>query len=75
MGHDAISERLARKGIETACGRCGKDEWTTFSGNAIVPDMAGDVEISGGGTAAMVRACSYCGCIELYNPGLLNHQR
>jgi hypothetical protein len=28
-----------------------------------------------GGTAATGRACSHCGCIELYNPGLLNLQR
>jgi hypothetical protein len=74
MAHDAVSKQLARKGIETACRRCGKDEWVTFSGNAILPDMADDVDMSGGGTAATVRACGHCGYIELYNPGLLHQQ-
>jgi hypothetical protein len=41
---------------------------------AIVPDMADHIEMAGG-TAALLRGCSHCGCIELYNPGLLHQQR
>jgi hypothetical protein len=74
MGNDPISNQLARKGVETDCRRCGRDEWTYFSDEAIVPRVADHIEMAGG-TAATVRACGHCGCIELYNPGLLHQQR
>ena len=67
---DEISQALARKGIDSACRRCSKDEWTLFSREAIVPDIADHVEMAGG-TAAAIRVCAHCGWIELYNPGVL----
>lgn len=70
---DGISEALSRKEVDPSCRRCGKDEWISFSRDAIIPDTANQVETAGG-TAATVRACNYCGLIELYNPGLLAHE-
>ena len=68
---EEISQALARKGIDSACRRCGKDEWGLFARDAIVPDIADHVEMAGG-TAASIRVCNNCGCIELYNPGMLH---
>lgn len=68
---DQIKQQLAAKGIDSDCRRCGKDEWGLFSGVGIVPDMADDISMAGG-TAAIVRVCAFCGCIELYSPGMLN---
>jgi predicted nucleic-acid-binding Zn-ribbon protein len=69
-GDDEIRQALAKKGIDTACRRCGKDEWSLLSRDALLPDMAAHIEIAGG-TAAMARVCNCCGYIELYNPGML----
>jgi hypothetical protein len=68
---DEISQALARKGIDGACRRCGKDEWSLFTREAIVPHIADHVEMAGG-TAASIRVCSNCGCIELYNLAMLH---
>jgi hypothetical protein len=68
---DEIAQALARKGIEASCTRCGKDDWGLFSGDSIVPNIADQVEIAGG-LAATLRVCTNCGCIELYNPGILH---
>jgi hypothetical protein len=74
MDDDEVSELLRQKSIDTACRRCGKDEWSLSSRDAIVPDIADHIELAGG-TAATVRTCAYCGCIELYNRGMLNLKR
>jgi hypothetical protein len=66
-----IGTALARKGIATACLRCHNDDWSRLSGSAFLPDMGADQVSVAGGTAAAIRACNHCGCIELYNPGLL----
>lgn len=70
--HNEISQTLGRKGIDGACRRCGKDAWSLFSREAIIPHIADHLEMAGG-TAATIRACNNCGCIELYNPGMLYH--
>ena len=71
MGQDEISKILSQKGIDTACRRCGKDESGLFSRDAMVPDIADHIEMAGG-TAAIIRVCNVCGCMELYNPGMLH---
>ena len=70
-GSDDIHKALARKGIDSACRRCAKDDWSSLSGSAFLPDIAADHIAVAGGTAATIRVCNRCGCIELYNPGFL----
>jgi hypothetical protein len=69
-GADGIRAGLAANGLDSSCRRCGKDEWMVVSGDPIIPSVADDLAMAGG-TAAWVRACVFCGCIELYNPGLM----
>lgn len=72
---DRLAEHLARKGVDTRCHRCGRDEWAPLSAQAFLPDV--DFPTAGG-TAAVTRVCSCCGLIELFNPGFAAttpHQR